>query len=262
MNVVIRTLDTLTLIGESQKGLSLTQISEVLEYPLATAHRILRVLTDQEFIRRDPISLEYFSGRRLNRIASLARRETLASVADVNLKALSESFNETVMITQLIDGRALCVALAESRRPMHLSVSVGQAVPLHAAASARVLYSDLSDDEVSALLESHDFVRLMPGTPSNTTEVLAHLKNIRQYGYDVCDNEFDVDVWAVAAPIRDSTGAVIAGLTLTTPQERSASQQLRHQIIDAVLTTADDIGTAIGAAPSVSGKRTRTTKAR
>jgi len=249
MNVVIRTLDTLTLIGESQHGLSLTQISEALGYPLATTHRILKVLTDQEFVRRDPVSLEYFSGRRLNRIASLARRETLAAVAAVNLKSLSERFNETVMITQLIDGRALCVALAESRRPLHLSVSVGQAVPLHAAASARVLYSDLSDDEVRSLLASHEFIRLMPGTPSNVDEVIAHLENIRKYGYDVCDNEFDVDVWAVSAPIRDSDGDIIAGLTLTTPQERSESEQLRHEIIDAVLTTADDIGTAMGAAP-------------
>lgn len=250
MNVVIRTLNALTLIGESQEGVSLTQASEKLGYPLATVHRILKVLADEEFIRRDPVSLEYHPGRRLQRLSSVARRETLAATAAVNLRSLSEKFNETVMMTQLIDGRAVCVALFESRRPLHLSVSVGQAVPLHAAASARVLYSDLGDDAVRRLLEHHEFVRLMPGTPANTDEVIPHLENIRTYGYDVCDNEFDFDIWAVAAPVRDASGAVVAGVTLTTPQERSEPPQLRHQIVEAVVRTAEDISVAIGGVPA------------
>lgn len=257
MNVVIRTLNALTLVGESQKGISLTEASEKLGYPLATVHRILKVLTNEEFIRRDPISLEYYSGRRLQRISSLARRETLAAVADINLKGLSEKFNETVMMTQLIDGKAVCVALSESRRPLHLSVSVGHAVPLHAAASARVLYSSFNDDDVRVLLNNHDFLRLMPGTPANSEEVIDHLKNIRKYDYDVCDNEFDFDIWAVAAPVRDSSGAVVAGITLTTPQERSQPAQLRHQIIDAVVATAGDISAAIGGSPSKTDRATK-----
>ncbi|WP_170061959.1 IclR family transcriptional regulator [Compostimonas suwonensis] len=250
MNVVVRTLNALALIVEAQQGVSLTVASEKLGYPLATMHRILKVLTDEQFIRRDPVSLEYFPGRRLQRMSSLARRETLAATAEINVRALSEKFNETVMLTQLIDGRAVCVALAESRRPLHLSVSVGQAVPLHAAASARVLYSDFDDDSVRSLLKGHPFVQLMPKTPSSVDDVIAHLENIRSFGYDVCDNEFDFDIWAAAAPIRDASGAIVAGITLTTPQERSQPEQLRHQIVGAVVAAAEDISVAIGGAPS------------
>jgi DNA-binding IclR family transcriptional regulator len=246
MNVVIRTLNALTLIGESPSGISLTEASERLGYPLATTHRILKVLSDEGFIRRDNATLEYFSGRRLLRLSSVARRETLAGTAELNLKALSERFNETVMLTQLIDGRAVCVALVESRRPLHLSVKIGQAVPLHAAASARVLYSDLSDEAIRALLSEHPFVRLRPGTPATIEEVLAHVENIRRYGFDVCDNEFDFDIWATAAPVRDSTGSVVAAVTLTVAQERSLPEQRRHEVIQAVVAAADDISVAIG----------------
>jgi DNA-binding IclR family transcriptional regulator len=255
MNVVARALNVLALIGEAQDGVSLTQASETLGYPLATVHRILKVLANEDFVRRDPVTLEYHPGRRLQRMSTLARRETLGATAAVALRELSERFNETVMLTQLIDGRAVCVALFESRRPLHLSVSVGQAVPLHAAASARVLYSGFPDEEVRRLLEHHDFVRMMPGTPAGVDEVIAHLDLIRTYGYDVCDNEFDFGIWAAAAPIRDSSGDVVAGITLTTPQERSQPQQLRHQVIDAVVAAADDISVAIGG-PSAGTLRT------
>jgi DNA-binding IclR family transcriptional regulator len=246
MNVVIRTLHALTLIGESADGISLTEASERLGYPLATTHRLLKVLSDEEFIRRDPVTLEYYSGRRLLRLSSVARRETLAATAELNLKQLSERFNETVMLTQLIDARAVCVALVESRRPLHLSVKIGQAVPLHAAASARVLYSGFDDEAIRALLSGHPFVQLMPGTPANVEEVLTHVENIRRYGYDVCDNEFDFDIWASAAPVRDSSGAIVAAVTLTASQERSLPEQRRHEIVQAVVATADDITLAIG----------------
>lgn len=246
MNVVIRTLNALTLIGESPDGISLTEASERLEYPLATTHRILKVLADEEFIRRDPVTLEYFAGRRLLQLSSLTRRETLAATAGMNLTALSERFDETVMLTQLIDGRAVCVELVESRRPMHLSVKIGQAVPLHAAASARVLYSALSDEEIRALLARHEFIQLRPGTPADVEQVLTHVENIRRYGYDVCDNEFDFDIWATAAPVWDRRGAIAAAVTLTAAQERSLPEQHRHEIIQAVVATADDITLAIG----------------
>lgn len=249
MNVVVRTLNALTLIGESHSGISLTGASEALGYPLATTHRLLKVLADEDFIRRDPSTLTYHPGRRLLRLSSVTRRETLAATAEHNLRSLSERFNETVMLTQLIDGRAVCVGMVESRRPMHLSVSIGQAVPLHAAASARVLYSDFDDAAVRALLRDHDFVQLMPHTPANVEDVLAHVANIREYGYDVCDNEFDFDIWATAAPVRDATGAVIAGVTLTSSQERSQPQQRRFEIVQAVVRTADDITLAIGGSP-------------
>lgn len=249
MNVVVRTLNALTLIGESDTGVSLTEASERLGYPLATTHRLLKVLADEDFIRRDPTTLEYHPGRRLLRLSAVTRRETLAATAELNLRQLSERFNETVMMTQLIDGRAVCVALVESRRPMHLSVKIGQAVPLHAAASARVLYSDFDDDAITELLKAHTFEQLMPGTPSNTEEVLTHVRNIRDYGYDVCDNEFDFDIWATAAPVRDESGAVLAAVTLTSSQERSQPQQRRFEIIQAVGRTADDITLAIGGTP-------------
>jgi DNA-binding IclR family transcriptional regulator len=246
MSVTERALHVLTLVGESQRGLSLSDISDNLELPLPTAHRLLKTLTEAGWVARHDETLEYHPGRRLLRVSSLVRRGTLSGVADESLRGLSRRFNETVMLSQLFDNRAVCVGLAESRRPLHLSVSVGRDVPLHAAASARVLYSDRDDDQVAALLHGYDFTRLLPDTPASLEAVLEHLHGIRERGYDVCDNEFDRDVWAVAAPVYGSDGSVVAGVTLTLPQERSQAPGLRDDIIHAVTDAAGDIGLAIG----------------
>jgi DNA-binding IclR family transcriptional regulator len=246
MTALVRALDLLTLVGEAPEALSLTDVSEQAGIPLATAHRLLKALEEQEFVRRDEVTLAYSPGRRLLRLATHVRRETLAQSAQVHLSALSRRFNETAMLTQLVDGRAVCVALAESRRPVHLSVHVGRAVPLHAAASARILYADADRSAVEELLAGYEFTRLRPTTPSGIDDVVGHLEGIRRTGYDVCDNEFDFDMWAVGAPVRDAAGEIVAGVTLVLPQERSAGAELRADIIAAVTETAADIGAAIG----------------
>jgi DNA-binding IclR family transcriptional regulator len=246
MSALVRALDLLTMIGESHEGLSLTDISEKADLPLPTAHRLLKSLEAQEFIRRDGVSLLYYPGRRLLRLSALVRRETLAHTARVDLSALSNRFNETVMLTQLIDGRAVCVALVESRRPLHLSVQVGRAVPLHAAASARVLYSDYSREQVEELLAGQTFERLRPSTPGTVDEVIEHLEGIRENGYDVCDNEFDIDMWATGAPVRDASGSIVAGVTMVIPGERRGPEDSQHEFIHAVTETAADIQAAIG----------------
>jgi DNA-binding IclR family transcriptional regulator len=80
---------------------------------------------------------------------------------------------------------------------------------------------------------------------------MQHLEAIRHNGYDVCDNEFDVDMWATAAPVRDASGTIIAGVTLVTPGERSGPPEARQEFIRAVTETAADIQAAIGGTPKV-----------
>lgn len=248
MSVLGRALNAMALVSESSDGITLTEASEKLGYPLATTHRLLTGLCEEGFVERDPRTLRYSPGRRLFRLSAVMRQQTIVASALPDLRRLSEEFDETVMLTQLVDERAVCVGLVESRRPMHLSVRIGQAVPLHAAASARVLYHDRADSEIEALLANTDFAQLLPDTPSDISQVLEHVRSIRRYGYDVCDNEFDLQIWAASAPVRDATGSTVAAVTLTSTQERSSSQQRRLDIINNVMRTAGEISSSLGAA--------------
>jgi DNA-binding IclR family transcriptional regulator len=241
MQVVVRALHVLSAIGESRaQGVSLTEISARLGLPPPSAHRLLKVLILEGFVHRDPNTLLHFPGDKLLRLMGPPRSTTVAETARRHVRRLSVAFNETAFVAELLGPRAVCVALAESQRPLRLSVRIGHDLPLHAAASARVLLAYLAVEEARTLLELQNLEKFTADTPGTVAEVMRHLEGIRERGFDICESELDTNVWAVSVPIRRD-GEVLASLTLTAPLEHSADAQLRERMVAGVHAAVQDI---------------------
>lgn len=239
MQVIARALDVLVLVGRSSGGMLLSEISQELDLPPSTAHRLLKVLLQNGFLSRDDDSRRYVAGFRLLELAgAIHTTGSVAEVAQPHLDRLRDRFGETAFAAELVGGRAVCVALAEGPAPLRLTVGIGQELPLHAAASARVLLAYTSDGEARGLLERHAMQQFTEATPRTTDSVLAHLARIRSDGYGVCENEFDENVYAVAAPVRTPEGRARASVTLAGPAGRCAGAALRAEIAAAVCEAA------------------------
>jgi DNA-binding IclR family transcriptional regulator len=97
---------------------------------------------------------------------------------------------------------------------------VGHLAPLHCTSAGRALLFDHTDDEVRALLASADLAAGGPNAPRDLDDVLARLREARERGYAVVDEEFEPGCVAVAAPVRDFRGHVVAALNVTAPKFR------------------------------------------
>ncbi|GAB2458241.1 IclR family transcriptional regulator [Nocardioides hungaricus] len=238
MQVVIRAIRLLSAIGEAgPRGLSLTELATTLELPSPTAHRLLKVLVAEGMAYRDPQSLLYFPGEKMVTMARPRPAATLADQIRPHLRQLSDRFDETVFLTQLVGPRAVCVALAESQRPLRISVEVGREMPLHASVAARVLLAFRDDDLVRDLLDGYQMSAFTPKTPTSTDDVLKRLGVIRNRGYEMSSDELDRNIWAVAVPVWLHDG-VAASLTIVAPVERSVDEEHRAEMLDAARETA------------------------
>ncbi len=216
MQLVKRTLAVLRILGDSP-GLTMQELATSLDVPLPSMHRLLATLTEEEFVVRTderqfvlgPAALALARGRR-----------QLEDVARPFMRELSATTGETVFLTRLVGRRAICVAMVEGTRALRLFVAVGQSMPFHAAASARVLLVDRSPDEVAALLGEGPPEAYTATTPTTPAAVARHLDDVRRDGYDVCREELDPNVLAVSAPIRNAAGEVEASLTVAAPWDR------------------------------------------
>jgi DNA-binding IclR family transcriptional regulator len=242
MQLAVRTLRILSVVAQDHPGgATMTEIAEQLSLPAPTAHRILKVLAAEGFLQRDESSLRYFPGEHLRRIAGTVRRASVAELATPHLRSLSDAFQETVFLAQWSGARVVCVALAESPRPLHVTVQIGTELPLHAAASARVLLAHRSSDaQIKQLLGSKRLPQFMPATPATAAEVVERLRLIRDRGYDVCDNELEASVWAISAPVRIEE-KVLASLTIAAPHERSSDERHREHMRDALFASAEAV---------------------
>ncbi|QAY58560.1 IclR family transcriptional regulator [Microbacterium protaetiae] len=247
MQVVIRSLSVLTLLAHHPEGLTLKDIAEAQSLAPATAHRILAVLDEQSFVTRSASSRRYFLGPAARELSSgESRRLPGLTTTHPAVTAAGRKTGETVFVCELVDAQAVCISLVESRHPLRLFVRVGQPMPLHAAASARVLIAWHAEDDVRRILSDAELTAYTPETPSTVNQVLEHLALIRERGYDVCHSELDRNVWAVSAPVRSSADEVVASVTLAAPAQRVDAADDQTAAINAVQEAAAAISSDLG----------------
>ncbi|MBT2395724.1 IclR family transcriptional regulator [Streptomyces sp. ISL-100] len=247
MQVVVRALQVLRALAPKTRGATLQELHDELGIPTGSLHRLLVTLSREEFVTRSEVNRRYFLGPIARQLAEQNQHQSALLVTPHRaVVAAAETSGETVFLTELIGGRAVCLALSEGCHPLRLFVRIGQEMPLHAAASGRALLAYRPETEIRALLGQRELVAFTEETPVTVDDVLVHLSVVRARGYDVCDDELDRGVWAVSAPIFTSTGAVVASVTLAAACSRMRDPVDRAAAVHTVLTAARDLSAELG----------------
>lgn len=247
MQVVVRALSVLKLLARRSRGLTLGEIGEQLGLPVATAHRIVAVLESERFVTRSTSNRRYFLGPAAHELGLTAspRQSPLVTAHEAVAEA-NRASGETIFLSEFSINRVVCLALAESIHPLRLFVRVGQSMPLHAAASARVLLAWRDSEEVRRLIGDGPLPSFTNETPRMAADVQDRLRLIRSRGFDLCESELDENVWAVSAPVRNSTDSVVASVTLAAPGSRVAAEKDRDKCIDIITSAAGKMSADLG----------------
>jgi len=242
MQAVSRAASVLRALAEADRDLGVAEVASTVELPIGSVHRMLMALTEEELVSRSPVSGRFRISGGLYRIAVRGfERRGLAVAAAEPLARLRDQTGETAFVCQLVGHDIVCVAIAETARPLRLFVRVGQTMPPHAAASARVVLAYRDQAEVDRILQTHRLDSFTDTTPSTREDVLMHLTEVRAAGYDICDDELDQHVWAVAAPVRVDEELVAASVTVAAPSRRLPDAAARAGVVEAVRATAVEI---------------------
>lgn len=247
MRGVERTLLLLDALSEQRESVGVVQLGERLAVPASTLHRLLTVLVRYGMVVQDPGSRRYRMGPGVLRLAKgYLQQNSLVSAAQPYLADLRSRTQETVFLTALVGEDAVCVATAESPRPLQFFMRVGQRMPFHAAASARAILAFRSRTEAERLLRRETFDQFTDSTPRNVDEALRELAHIRGQGYADCVEEMEVGVTAISAPIRDAVGEVVASATIVAPAVRLASSSKREDALGRLREATAGISAALG----------------
>jgi len=242
MQAVSRAASVLRALADADRDLGVAEVASTVDLPVGSVHRMLMALTEEELVSRSPVSGRFRISGGLYRIAVRGfERRGLVVAAAQPLARLRDQTGETAFVCQLVGHDIICVAIAETLRPLRLFVRVGQTMPPHAAASARVVLAYRDQAEVDRILQTHRLDSFTDTTPSTREDVLTHLTKVRDAGYDICDDELDQHVWAVAAPVRVDEECVAASVTVAAPSRRLPDEAARADVVEAVRATAAEI---------------------
>ena len=147
------------------------------------------------------------------------RRLDLRREARPHMRELVERFQETCDLGLFDQGEVFYVEVIHSHHALTIASRVGQRLPAHCTASGKVFLAFLPDAELDAVL-ARPLKTYTARTICDPVQLRAQLEEIRRLGYAFDDEEQEVGVRAVAAPIRDRQGRVIAALGMPGPVSR------------------------------------------
>ncbi len=249
MQPLVRALSVLMALAHEQGGMTLRELADVLELPPSTVHRLTGVLRSEGYIIRTPTGRRFLLGRKVRALVAGTSSSYVQQAAQAELARLNRVTEEAVFVAEFVGPEVVCIAFLPGKRPLRLFVSLGTSLPLHAAASARVMLASLDDVSARSLLQGYQFKAWTPRTITDEKALLRHLEQVRARGYDIDDDEMNDSAWAVAAPVRDLTGQVRATVAVVAPVSQVHEMRRREMLRAEVLTAAEIISTELGYRP-------------
>lgn len=205
--------------ADARQGLTVAELARALERDKSVVSRQLRPLVDLGFVDRSPDG-RHRLGWRLFTLAARAGDQRLLLLAPPVMRRLADLTHERVHLS-VLHGREVLTILSESSRQVIEAVGwVGRTSPVHCTSSGRVLLFDRADDEIRHLLGGGGLPGPGPCAPKDVDTLLHRLHQDRARGFSMVNGEFDADLAAAAAPIRDFGGRIIAALNVSAPSFR------------------------------------------
>ncbi|MDO6804144.1 IclR family transcriptional regulator C-terminal domain-containing protein, partial [Wenyingzhuangia sp. 1_MG-2023] len=124
------------------------------------------------------------------------------------------------------------------------SVNVGTRLPAHATVLGRILLEDLSLVELHELYPEEQLPGYSDSTPRTVPDLHAMVQQDMQRGYALSEGFFESSISTIAAPVRDSTGKVVAALGATIPSGHIDDQL--QPLVKLVRNNADELSRLLG----------------
>lgn len=220
IQVIDRMNVLLDALAEARDGATLKGLSAQTGLHASTAHRILAALATHALVERDARG-HYTLGPRLLTLAAQARAgQDLRTVARPEMERLRDAVGETVNLTVREGDQVVYVERAIAQRMMRVEQVIGSRAPLHVTAVGKLMLGEAGDMAIA------DYARRQ-GLTAYTRNTLTRLADLRRdvavslaRGYALDDEEAELGVGCIGALVRDATGAVVAGLSVSAPMER------------------------------------------
>ncbi len=235
---VDRAASLLLALGESPTEAGVTDLARRLGLHKSTASRLLATLQRRGLVEQDPETGKYRLGLVVIRLAERAERTLdLRAIALPELERLARATHETAGLGVLESDQVRFVAQADGPSLIAVGDWTGRASTLHANASGKVLLASLAERDVLRIVRL-GLTRYTDRTLTDLEPLLADLARARRRGYAVAASELEQGLNAVAAPVLDARGRVIAAVEVWGPAFRVSPRRLPELALEARATAA------------------------
>jgi DNA-binding IclR family transcriptional regulator len=221
IRVIGRAVNILDCFLDARGTLGITELSRETRLSKSTVHHVVSTLVETGLLSVDESTRRYRLGPKVAQLGKAFSEST--DLRDLVLPAMTELrdlTSETVTLHVRVGEERVIIAQVESKLGIRRVLSVGASRPLWLGATGIVLMGDMADQEVLQFLKRIHPKRLTEKTVIDPSQVLALVQRARAAGYSTLSEQMEDDVGAIAFPIHDHHGAVLACVLISGPIQR------------------------------------------
>src|SRR6266478_6271334 len=245
IHVIDRAAQILDCFGFDHQELSVSEIGAKTHLHRSTAHRILMALEYNDLIQQNPENGKYRLGIKLFRLGHQA-------VSHLNLREICRPFltrimnetKETVHLAVLDEDQVLYLDKVEGPHALRMPSRVGRRIPTYCTSLGKAMLACLGDQEIRNILRVQVLRPYTANTVKTLSQLLTDLRAARKR-YAVDNEEIEIGLRCVGAPIKDYTGAMVGALSVAAPSARLASPKI-SAVGRLVVATAEEISEKLG----------------
>ncbi len=217
-NPTLRVIRILELVDKSIDGISLSEISDVLELPKGTISPILKTLSAHNYIKQDgnlyktdyrmfELGLRYSSGNNALKIIRKHICELVEQVGEICQMGVLRGTDVYYLLRENAD------------TVIQINSNVGISLPAHITGLGKAMLSGLRDDEIRALYDGYKFVAYTPKSIMDVETLIQEVKKVRKTGFAFESEESTPDICCIAIPLEEG-GKVKSAISVTIPKYR------------------------------------------
>lgn len=240
----------LEYLAERTKPSRLSEISKALNMNTSTTARFLSSLVTCGYVSQDEETQRYQITYKICRIANLIKINNDANMRDIThpyLEMVSDAFHESACVSVERDMQMVYTDVITGKGKSLLGFQqVGNTAPMHCTGNGKLCLLNYSEQEIDALIEKRGLPKRTSHTLTNKEDLMQRLAQIRAMGYACDEEEAEEGMRCLAYPLRNYTGKIIGGISVTGPAVRLTTEVLlaKHHVLE---KAAKEISLKLGA---------------
>lgn len=237
---VTKAINVINHLAYADNGLGVTEISDDLGMGVSATYHLLNTLRECNIIEQNEKTKKFKLSLKLWQLGMRAFGQNDLSIClEPFIKELSELTGETANLTVLDDDHIVYIAQKESDKAIKMFTKVGASAPLHATGAGKIFLAYQSDEKRDSILDRLELIRYTEHTLVDKDSLLKKLDEIRENGYGFDEEERNIDVFCIAAPVFGIDDEIIACISISGPKSRFTEENIETWLKN-VLDVAHD----------------------
>jgi IclR family pca regulon transcriptional regulator len=250
MGGLAKGLEVIRAFGADSTSLTLSEVAARTNLPAATARRCLRTLMEAGYVTQKGRQF-LLRPKVLELGAAYLESMHIETLTRTSLEDLAGRTGDSAALTVRDGTDIVYVARASVRTLLRLEAHVGSRLPAYPTSMGRVLLAGASPEWLREYFATTPFTAFTDRTVTDPAKLARLIDECRRVGYAAVEDELAYGVVAVAVPVRDASGRVVAALNSSSHSRRITKAKLVRERLDMLKETSAQISTELSRVPGL-----------